>query len=87
MSERDSYMDDKIPLRHTAFFGYEAHSVRRPTLNFLTRFIQVVKPKISPKYPVIRRNLNLGLFHYFHYENNSVCKVPRRSMLTCNTCT
>ena len=69
------------------FLGYEAHAVTRRTLNFLTRFIQVVKPKISPIYLVIRRNLNLGLFHYLHLENNSVFKVPRRLMLTCNTCT
>ena len=41
-------------------FTYKAHSLIRRTLNFRRRLWQVSKIKISPKYPVIRRNQNYG---------------------------
>ena len=64
------------------FLGYKAYSVIRRTLNFWTCFFQVDKLKISPKYPVLRCNLNFGLFHYLHFQSNSVFKVPNYSHVT-----
>ena len=48
--------------------------VIRRTLNFWTGFFQVVKPKTLPKYPVIRCNLNFGLFHYLHFQTIAFSK-------------
>ena len=48
--------------------------VIRHTLNFWTGFFQVVKPKTLPKYPVIRCNLNFGLFHYLHFQTIAFSK-------------
>ena len=61
---------------------YHIFLVIRCTMNFLTCFFQVVKPKMLPKYPVTRCNLNFGLFHYLHFQNNSIFKVPNYSHVT-----
>ena len=52
------FLPNKIKLPY--LFTYKAHSVIRRTLNFRRRLWQVSKIKISPKYPVIRRNQNYG---------------------------
>ena len=44
------------------FLGYKAHLLIRHSLNFLTYLYQVYKLKITPKYSIIRRNVNKRIF-------------------------